>query len=648
MSTPLRALIVEDSPDDAALILRELGRAGYEVVSERVETSESMNAALDRESWDVILSDYTMPRFSALHALEVLKSHQLDIPFIIISGTIGEETAVNAMKAGAQDFLTKGKLARLIPALERELAEAQTRQQRREAQESWRQSEERFREIAEAIDEVFWIANPEITRMLYVSPAYERVWGRSIASLYENPTAFLELVAAEDRERVTVDLESRKTGQAFDHEYRIVRPDGAIRWIWDRGIPVRDKAGQVVRYVGVALDITGRKLLEDQFRQAQKMEAVGRLAGGVAHDFNNLLTVINGYSEMTLDSLPAADPARQYLEEVKKAGNQAAFLTRQLLAFSRQHVLAPQVLDLNAVLADVEKMLRRLIGEDVDLAVVQGSGLGRVKADPGEINQIIVNLAVNSRDAMPRGGKLTIETSNVELDTAYAEKHPFVASGRYVMLAVSDTGIGMDPETQAHIFEPFFTTKEKGKGTGLGLAMVYGTVKQSGGFIWVYSEAGKGTTFKIYLPRLESGALSYQLSGEGARSLAGTETVLLLEDDQAVRALVTGNLRSFGYNVLASGTPEDALQIGERFKAPIDLLLTDVVLPRMSGPQVAEQLAVLRPGLKVLYMSGYTDNAIVRHEVLEASAAFLQKPFTPKTLARQVRDVLDKRRTGSS
>ncbi len=382
MNTELRVLLVEDSPDDAALITRELHRGGYELVSERVETAEAMNEALERAEWDVILSDYTMPHFSALQALETLKSRQLDVPFIIISGTIGEETAVLAMKAGAQDYLIKGRLARLVPALEREIREAHSRLERKHAE-----------------------------------------------------------------------AENRK--------------------------------------------------LEEQFHQAQKMEAVGRLAGGLTHDFNNFLSAINGYCQMMLNTLDRSDPTRAWLDEIKKAGDHAASLMRELLVFSRQQVLVTQILDLNEVIAGVENMLRHLIGNGVDLVTLPGPALWQVKADAARIKQVIVNLAVNARDAMPGGGRLTIETSNVELNAASALRHPAVTPGRYVMLAVSDTGIGMDAQTRAHVFEPFFTTKEEGKGTGLGLAMVYGTVKQSGGAVWIDSEPGQGATFNICLPRAD-------------------------------------------------------------------------------------------------------------------------------------------------
>ncbi len=508
-------------------------------------------------------------------------------------------------------------------------------------EEALRRSEDRFKLIEENIDEVFWISDPDISEITYISPAYERVWGLTRRSLLENPKSFIEGIHPEDRERVLSDLKLQKAGRPFDHEYRVTHTDGSERWIWDRGFPIRDDAGRLTHYAGVAQDITERRRLEGQFRQAQRMEAVGRLAGGVAHDFNNLLTIINGYSELALDCLHPSDPIRDSIKEIAKAGDRAASLTRQLLAFSRQQVLAPRVLDLNALVADVERMLRRLIGEDIDLAIVPGSKLGRVKADPGQIEQILVNLAVNARDAMPEGGKLIIETANVELNNAQAHRYVVVPVGHYVMLAVSDTGTGMDAATQGHIFEPFFTTKEHGEGTGLGLSTVYGIVKQSGGFIWVYSELGRGTTFKIYLPLVEEAVESVPGSEAPELSFGGSETILLVEDEEAVRTLASKILQERGYRVLESVTPEAAFQIVEHHREPIDLLLTDVVLPGVSGRKIAEHLTLLQPSMKVLYMSGYTDDAVVRTGVLEANTAFLQKPFTPGSLARKVREVLD-------
>jgi PAS domain S-box-containing protein len=404
----------------------------------------------------------------------------------------------------------------------------------------------------------------------------------------------------------------------------------------------KNSIGEVQFLATLMRDLTMQKKLEEEFHQAQKMEAVGQLAGGVAHDFNNLLTVISGYSEILITRLPPNDPMSGMIQEIHKAGERAAHLTRQLLAFSRKDIVERRVLDLNALVTDTEKMLRRLIGEDIRLTTVLAPALGQVKADAGQVEQVILNLAVNARDAMPQGGKLTIETRNVELDSAYATLHPEVKPGHYVMLAVSDGGCGMSQETKARIFEPFFTTKGPGKGTGLGLATVYGIVKQCGGHIGVYTELGRGTTFTIYLPTVEEKLLSGKSPHGSKVAPHGNETILLVEDDDAVRAITKLALQSLDYTVLEARNGEEAVRICERHTEPIQLLITDVVMPEMGGRQVAERLTARKQGIKVLFLSGYTDDAVVRHGVIQAEVAFLQKPFTPMALANKVRDVLDK------
>jgi signal transduction histidine kinase/CheY-like chemotaxis protein len=420
------------------------------------------------------------------------------------------------------------------------------------------------------------------------------------------------------------------------------RRDGSASFVRESARVVRAEEGGVLYYDGTIEDITERRRLEEQLRQAQKMEAVGRLAAGVAHDFNNLLTIVIGYSDLALQRLSAGNRMRPPLEEIKRAGERAAWLTRQLLAFSRKQMLQPQILDLSSLLTNVEQMLQRVIGEDIELVMHLPPGLGRVKADPGQVEQVIMNLAVNARDAMPQGGQLTVEAANVELDSRYANRHQSVVPGHYVMVAMTDTGIGMDAKTQAHIFEPFFTTKEPSKGTGLGLSTVYGIVKQSGGNIWVYSEPGKGTTFKVYLPRIDQPVEGIAPGEPDVAELSqGSETILLVEDEKAVRCLAREVLECRGFHVLESEGVVEALRVGERHKEHIHLLLTDVVMPEMSGRELAGHLAPLHPEMKVLYMSGYADNAVVHNGLLAPGTALLQKPFTAQALTRKVREVLD-------
>jgi PAS domain S-box-containing protein len=473
----------------------------------------------------------------------------------------------------------------------------------------------------------------------YVNPTFEAVTGYSRAEVMGvNPRVLKSGVQNDDFYRTLwATINGGKTWRG-----RLVnrKKDGSI-YTEDATIsPVRAPSGEITSYVAVKRDISPTLALEAQLLHAQKMEAVGQLAGGVAHDFNNILSVILSYAEMMCDDLAPDGPLHGDAQEIKRAARRATDLTRQLLAFSRRQVLEAKVLNLNHVLSGMEKMLTRLLGADVALTILTAGYLWNVKVDPGQIEQILMNLAVNSRDAMPRGGRLTIETANVELDADYAEAHHGVEPGAYVEIAVSDTGTGMDPETKSRIFEPFFTTKERGKGTGLGLATVFGIVRQSKGHIWVYSEPGQGTTFKIYFPRFGGPVATLSTRPEPPSS-RGNETVLLVEDDEQVRVLARNILRRNGYTVLEASNGGEALLICEQHTARIHLLLTDVVLPKMSGRQLAERLGPMLPHTKVLFMSGYTDDAVLLHGVLDSDVAFLQKPLTPASLARKVREVLD-------
>ncbi|HLY62196.1 MAG TPA: PAS domain S-box protein [Terriglobia bacterium] len=509
--------------------------------------------------------------------------------------------------------------------------------ERKRAVELMRLSEERFRKAFDMNPEPVTISTLVEGRYIHANETFLRTMGFDREEIIGHTSKEIEYwEKAEDRERFIAEI--KRNGRVHGMEINFRTKSGQMRAGLLSAETLRLDEKECL--LSVTKDITDYKNLELQFRQTQKMEAIGKLAGGVAHDFNNILTVINGYAELMLAQLQPENPHKNYVNEIRKAGERASGLTRQLLAFSRQQVLAPQVLDLNNVFESVHTMLKRLIGEDIDLVTIPGKSLGQVKADPGQIEQVLLNLAVNARDAMVSGGKLTIETANVDLDESYAQNHVSVVPGPYVMLAVTDSGSGMNAEIQRHIFEPFFTTKEKGKGTGLGLSTVYGIIKQSGGYIWVYSEVGRGSTFKLYLPRVEAAVDIAPPSKEGPELRRGTETVLLVEDDVPIRTLVRSTLAGHGYTILEAPDGADALLLAAQHKGTIHILLTDLVMPGISGRTLAQHLAVTHPETKVLYMSGYTDDAVIRHGGLESGAAFLQKPFTPETLARKVRDVL--------
>lgn len=634
-------------------------------------------------------------------------------------------------------------------------------------EEELHKSEEQFRLITHTIDEIFYIFDAESETALYLSPAFERIWGYPTEKVINQKEPFIYPIHPDDLEKVlNWGPILRSTKKPLSYEYRVVRADGSIRYIWDQGYPILGEDGEVKLFVGTGRDvtewrlaekairdsweyltniincigdpifvkdrdhnlvlvndayctfsgmkredligtlgfqgfspdmaqslwqeeekafITGKELqtediindiqgnartlmtkrsllsdkagnlqlviavrdiseykrLEAQFLQSQKMEAIGVLAGGVAHDFNNLLNVINGYSELLLDALQLEDPMRQDLEQIRDAGQRAAALTSQLLAFGRKQIMQPEIIDLNLVITQMSSMLRRLIGEDIEISINTPADLGLIHADSSKIQQIILNLIVNARDAMPSGGKLTVETLNVDFEEPYIKDHPVATSGPYVMLAISDNGTGMDAKTQARIFEPFFTTKAKGKGSGFGLATVYGIVKQSSGYIWVYSEPAKGTTFKIYLPRIQAERLNAPAPKVQISGFSGSETILVVEDEASVRTLAVRILKDHGYHVLEAANGSEALQIAKEYAGKLHMIVTDVIMPGMSGKMMIAQLEAEQPNVKVLYISGYTDNSIVHHGILDSNVAFLQKPFSIEGLVRKVREVLD-------
>jgi len=892
VTCPLRVLFVDDCDDDVRLSLRVLEKAGYEIHQHLVETPEQFARALSSGDYDLILCDYRLPGWNGGDVLAMVHDSGRELPVVLVTGTLGEETAVEMIKLGAVDFVLKHRLSRLPVAIQRALREKHIREERSRAEQArealvtdvrqrateanclysisealqtctdeeemfraalaripsgwqfpeitrvrvrfdhkeyvldgfqptaWshaadilvegrcrgvievfyteprplrdygpflrqecdllhviarslgravahhfavkalRRSERDYRHLFESANDVILIMDAETAEILEANPkaqqtyglSRERLVGRGLKSLTRDVQRCEERIRQLLREggclnfetvhldaagrainflcsATLIDYQGRRAMFGIHHDITerkraeerlhlfgrilessteaiaILTPEGCFneqnaahqalteysieelrghtpdllvgeagfqeQWqavlaggLKAQELRIRTKsgrekevelsvfsitgdAGQVLCFVAIVRDISERRRLQVQLQQAAKMEAVGRLAGGVAHDFNNLLNVIIGYSELMLERRDSGDFLERGAREIHKAADRAAGLTRQLLAFSRQQVLEPKVLDLHEIIAEMKDLLLRMLGEDVELVVIPAEDLGRVRADPGQIGQVLMNLAANSRDAMPQGGRFIVETANVVIDETFSAQHADMPPGSYVALSVSDTGSGMSSETRSHIFEPFFTTKEKGKGTGLGLATVYGIVKQSGGYIWVYSEPDLGATFKLYLPRVDALPERLQPAAAPAANCQGSETLLVVEDEDGVRLLVRDYLRMKGYTVLEAGHGEEALRIAGEHSGEISLMITDVIMPGMNGRELAERMAILRPAMKVLYMSGYAETAVYRKGVLDPGAPFLQKPFGPPDLGRKVRDVLGPERESS-
>jgi two-component system cell cycle sensor histidine kinase/response regulator CckA len=633
---PLRVLIVEDSALDAELVVSELRRGGYDVTFTRVETARAMAEALAVATWDVVVSDHELPAFSGPAALSLLQESGLDLPFIVISGTIGEELAVGSLKAGADDFLIKGRLARLIPAIERERREIGERRERRRAEEALRRSEAQYRSLVDGavfgiyratIEGRFVTANPALVAMLGCVSVDELI-GIGLRHLFVDPEVLADLVRR-----------SREGAHFAGEEALWERKNGTTIRVRLSGRLIEGHDATPALFEVIVEDVTEQHRLHEQLRQSQKMEAIGQLAGGVAHDFNNMLTAILGYSELLQEQIGPDKPIGRDLREIQAAAERAAGLTRQLLAFSRKQVLAMTAVNLSEVVRRVEPMLRRLLGERITIVTELADDLGAVTADVSQLEHLLINLAVNARDAMPHGGELRFATGSVALDAAFAEQHPGATPGSYNAVRVTDTGTGMAADIKAQIFEPFFTTKERGHGTGLGLAAVYGTVRQFGGYIDVESEVGQGATFTIYLPRVES-VVAQASADRAVGSPVGHETILLVEDESSVRAFVKMTLQRFGYRVVEADSAERALEVLESLHE-VDLLLTDVVLPRMDGPELAERVRHRRPATRVLLMSGYAAGFENSMASSQWSTRFLAKPFTGQTLLSKTREALD-------
>jgi two-component system cell cycle sensor histidine kinase/response regulator CckA len=641
---PFRVLHLEDSPADFELVRAALQDGGLGANIVHVASGTEFAAAVEHEKFDVILADFLIPGFDGVSALALARKKCPEVPYLIVSGAIGEERAVESFKNGATDYISKDRLERLLPAIQRAVHHATERARRRADELALRESEERFREIAGIIEDVYWVAEAGGATLRYVSPAYERIWGRSTAALYAQPEEWIEAVLPEDRSKLRAARDQAGRDGECRVEYRIARPDGSVRWIDERSYVTGEEPNGRKRIVGVAMDITPRKDLEVELLHAQKMDAIGQLAGGVAHDFNNVLTVIMGYARLLLDGGTMPPAAIEPLTQIYTAGGRASNLVRQLLVFSRKQTVQRRVLDLNDVVGDISRMLERLIGEHIRLELVLAPVAATVDADPGMLEQVLMNLAVNARDAMSDGGQLTISSELTTLTAERTQRHPEARPGEFVCLSVGDTGCGISPENLQHIFEPFFTTKEAGQGTGLGLAMVFGIVRQHQGWIEVESAVGHGTTFRVFFPIVRHPAAEVVQPAKASVPHGGSETILLVEDEAPVREFASTVLRGHGYRVLQACSGLDALEVWKWHKSRIALLFTDLVMPdNPTGTELAAALHRDKATLPVLFASGYPGNIFGKEFRLPPGAHFIQKPYKPQALAEAVRDALDGR-----
>jgi two-component system, cell cycle sensor histidine kinase and response regulator CckA len=640
MNGPVRLLHLEDNPNDAELIHDRLEVAGLASEIVWVNDRRGFEDALGRGTYEIILCDFNLPDYDGISALSIAREKQPDVPVIVISGSLNEEEAVKCLHLGATDYLLKQRLERLPNAVRRAIVSADELRKRRRTESELRASEERFRLLAHHSRDGFWFVGLKPQRVLYVSPAVETIWGRTAEEFYADMDAWWGGIDPSDLARVRAAWEACADGVSprFEEEFRVVRPDGTVRLVVNAGTTILDGESGSSHMSGLVRDITERTQLELELRQSQKMEGIGQLAGGIAHDFNNLLTVIQGNSDLALDGLDPSSPSHADICEIKRAAMSAAALTKQLLAFGRRQVLQPRAIELRTVTLEIQNMLSRLIGDNIELVLNLDEAAGCVLADPGQIEQVIINLVVNARDAMPDGGRITISTKTVPHRLKSASG---AVSGVCERLIVADDGIGMDSATRDRIFEPFFTTKPVGHGTGLGLSTVHGIVKQSEGELHVATAPGKGTSFTIYFPQAPT-ATVVEPQHSSPRSATGSETILVVEDQPALRELVRRVLEQKGYRVLEASNGEQAIRVAESAGRPIHLVITDVVMPGMNARAMAERIRGVWPVVRVLYMSGYHDDDVMLQSLATSKVDFLQKPFLPYDLAEKVRMVLER------
>ena len=645
MPEPLHILVIEDSNADFLMVERHLKKKELSVRCRRVDTLNGLKEAIKNENWDMVLSDYNVPQLDFHENLNLLHAALPDLPVIMVTGTVGEEKAVELLKLGVRDFVLKENLVRLVPAIERCLRDVADYSAKKETIESLRLSEERFQLAMRGANDGLWDLNL-LTNETYFSPRWKSMLGYADEELENRYDIMERLLHPEDLEPTLSRLHDyiERPTSRYEVEFRMRHKNGHYVDILSRAFMLDGEHGEALRMVGTHVDITERKKLEKQYRQAQKMEAIGQLAGGVAHDFNNILQAILGYSHLILAKAKDNEPVKHYVEELIKASNRAADLTKGLLAFSRKQEVTLAVIDISEVIKSNEAFLRRLIREDIELKLSCSEEPLTVLADRGQIEQVFMNLVTNGRDAMPNGGRLSIETRLVTLDQEFIVAHGFGTAGIYSSFSVSDSGFGMDKETQSHVFEPFFTTKEQGEGTGLGLSMAYGIVKKHDGFITVYSEPGTGTIFKIYLPLVQASAFTGNNKVREVVPLrGGTETILVGEDDAALRRLSKNVLSHYGYRVIEAVDGQDAVDKFVEHRESIALVILDAIMPKKNGKLACDEMRIMRPDLKVLFVSGYTKDIFAEGNVFDDNSVFIQKPVPPDVLLARVREILDKR-----